>query len=112
MRTALSFLSGAVLLGVLVPAAWSGAPLRSTAPEPATSPSQAATQPQPATAPSEQLGPAATVQYTFEMLDANADGRITRREAEAAAWLQENFELLDRNRDGALDRSEFVRFTK
>lgn len=87
-------------------------PLMSTAPEPATSPSQAATPPAPATSPSAQLGPAPTVKYSFEMLDRNGDGFITRDEAAVSPELTANFDELDRNRSNSLDRSEFVSFSK
>jgi len=84
--------------------------MQSTAPEPATSPAQAATPPPPATSPSSQLGPAPTVKLTFEALDRNDDGFITRDEADRSAELSANFDLLDRNRSNSLDRSEFVSF--
>jgi hypothetical protein len=86
--------------------------MQSTAPEPATSPAQAATPPSPATSPSSQLGPAPTVKLSFEMLDRNDDGFITRDEAERSSELAANFDRLDRNRSNSLDRSEFVSFSK
>jgi hypothetical protein len=88
------------------------AQLQSTAPEPATSPSQAATPAPPATSPSSRLGGAPTVQLTFELVDRNNDGFITRDEAARYPSLANNFSTLDRNRSNSLDRSEFVSFSR
>ncbi len=107
-----NLLAGASALGIFAMGAWAQERLQSTAPEPATAPSQAVTAPQPATAPSAQVGPAATITYTFEMLDRNGDGAISLEEAARVPELVKMFEELDRNRDGKLDRSEFVGFSK
>jgi EF hand len=104
--------AGIFAAGVLATGAWAQGALQSTAPEPATSPSQAATAAAPATSPSSQLGPAPTVQNTFEMLDRNGDGLISRDEAARSPALAANFDELDRNHSNSLDRSEFVGFSK
>ncbi len=105
-------LGGMIAAGVLATGAWAQGALQSTAPEPATSPSQAATAPAPSTSPSSKLGPAPTVKYTFDMLDRNGDGFISRDEAARVPDLAANFDELDRNRSNSLDRSEFVSFSK
>jgi hypothetical protein len=115
--TTLKFLpAAAAAIGIFATAAVaqapSQAPMMSTAPEPATSPSQAATPPPPATSPSSQLGPAPTVKYSFAMLDRNGDGFITRDEAALSPDLAANFSALDRNRSNSLDASEFVSFSR
>jgi hypothetical protein len=111
--TTMKFLpAAAASIGIFATAAFAQAPMVSTAPEPATSPSQAATPPPPATSPSSQLGPAPTVKYSFAMLDKNGDGFITRDEAALSPALAENFSALDRNRSNSLDPSEFVGFAK
>jgi EF hand len=98
--------------GIFAMAAWGQVPLQSTAPEPATAPSQAVTVPQPSTSPSSEVGPAATVTYTFDMLDTNRDNSISREEAARLPELANIFEQLDRNHDGKLDRSEYVNISK
>jgi hypothetical protein len=105
-------LAAMAVSGIFAMAAWGQVPLQSTAPEPATAPSQAVTVPQPSTAPSSGVGPAATVTYTFEMLDTNRDNSISREEAARLPELVKIFEQLDRNRDGSLDRSEYVNISK
>jgi len=52
------------------------------------------------------------VQYTFEMLDRNGDGFISRGEAARSPELAAIFDELDRNHSNSLDRSEFVIFSK
>jgi hypothetical protein len=44
---------------------------------------------------------------SFDMLDANKDGRISMPEASADPSLVENFSSADKNGDGYLDNSEF-----
>ena len=115
MTTMKNLQATAVALAIIAMPALAQQPspmLQSTAPEPATSPSQAATAAAPATSPSSQLGPAPTVTYTFEMLDRNGDGFITRDEAAVSPELTANFDELDHNRSNSLDRSEFVSFSK
>ena len=107
-----NLLIAGVALGISAMGAWAQQRVQSTAPEPATAPSQAVTPPQPATAPSTGTGPAATVRYSFEMVDRNADGLITRAEAALVPELLKNFGNLDRNNDGRLDRTEFVGFSR
>lgn len=43
---------------------------------------------------------------SFDEIDANGDGIVTREEAEAAPGLGDNFDSLDANADGVLDESE------
>ncbi len=43
---------------------------------------------------------------SFDEIDANGDGTVTRDEAEAAPGLTESFDSLDANADGVLDESE------
>jgi hypothetical protein len=44
---------------------------------------------------------------SFDMLDANKDGRISMPEASADPGLVENFSSADQNGDGYLDNAEF-----
>jgi hypothetical protein len=105
-------LAGLAAYGIFAMVAWGQGALQSTAPEPATAPSQAATVPQPSTSPSSGVGPAASVTYTFEMLDTNRDNSVSMEEAARLPELVKIFEQLDRNRDGRLDRSEYVNISK
>ena len=43
---------------------------------------------------------------SFDEIDANGDGIVTRDEAEASSGLADNFDSLDANADGVLDESE------
>lgn len=43
---------------------------------------------------------------SFDEIDANGDGVVTRDEAEVAPGLVDNFDSLDANADGVLDKSE------
>ncbi|KAA0012239.1 hypothetical protein F0A17_11245 [Billgrantia pellis] len=47
-----------------------------------------------------------TGQNSFEQLDRDGDGRISRKEAEAGT-LPEIFLFMDRNHDGMISRQEF-----
>ena len=105
-----NLLIAVVALGISAMGASAQQRVQSTAPEPATAPSQAVAPPQPSTPPSAGTGPAATVRYSFEMVDRNGDGLITRAEAALVPELLKNFGTLDRNNDERLDRAEFVGF--
>jgi hypothetical protein len=50
---------------------------------------------------------AAQVQEAFRLADANADGQLTRAEAQQLAILPLSFEELDANKDGVLSRTEY-----
>jgi hypothetical protein len=52
-------------------------------------------------------GSASGTKNTFETLDKDHDGSISRGEAAASPELVKSFATLDRNRDGKLDRTEF-----
>lgn len=43
---------------------------------------------------------------SFDEIDANGDGIVTRKEADAAPDLADSFDSLDANADGVLDESE------
>ena len=45
---------------------------------------------------------------SFDVLDANKDGRISMPEASVDAKLVESFSIADKNGDGYLDQSEFA----
>ncbi|MDZ7787323.1 MAG: hypothetical protein U5K73_04070 [Halofilum sp. (in: g-proteobacteria)] len=46
------------------------------------------------------------MEMSFDEIDANADGIVTRDEADASSDLADNFDALDANADGVLDESE------
>lgn len=50
---------------------------------------------------------AGSMSNPFSEFDANADGRITRREAQGNATLSSRFKSLDTNNDGALSSKEY-----
>jgi len=52
-------------------------------------------------------GSASSMKPTFESLDKDHDGSISRSEAAGSADLVKSFATLDKNRDGKLDRTEF-----
>jgi Ca2+-binding EF-hand superfamily protein len=53
---------------------------------------------------------AADYPATFEAIDADGDGYISAKEAQARPDLQENWQASDANGDGVLDISEFSAF--
>jgi len=80
------------------------------------SPTQPQPAPQPAPAPSVQPsaptasgapGSGGGAKYTFETLDKDNDGAITKSEASLVPTLTRAFNTLDKNRDGKIDRKEF-----
>ncbi len=52
-------------------------------------------------------GAKAETQATFDVLDANKDGSISKDEAAGMKGLSESFEKLDANKDSKLDQGEF-----
>jgi hypothetical protein len=60
--------------------------------------------PPPPAAPAEQ--PAQSQGATFESLDTNSDGRISKSEAEANAGVKAQFASYDVNGDGFIERAE------
>ena len=67
-------------------------------PDPAQTPDQSAEQ-QPAPQPSQQGA-------TFESLDANSDGKISKAEAAVNESVSAQFSKYDQNGDGFIERSE------
>jgi Ca2+-binding EF-hand superfamily protein len=57
--------------------------------------------PTPAESPAKQSGGT-----TFESLDANSDGRISKDEAKASVHVTEQFASYDANGDGFIERAE------
>ena len=62
--------------------------------------------PDPATPPSQSSQPAQQQGATFESLDANSDGKISKAEAAANASVSAQFSKYDQNGDGFIERSE------
>src|SRR5262245_6567229 len=63
--------------------------------------------PDPARAPPDQTQPPQQSRgASFESLDANGDGRISREEAESNAGVKEQFSRYDVNGDGFIERAE------
>jgi Ca2+-binding EF-hand superfamily protein len=69
----------------------------------AQSPSPDSPSQPPQTAPSQQGG------ATFESLDANSDGKISKAEAEANANVKAQFSSYDVNGDGFIERAEVAK---
>lgn len=68
---------------------------------------------EPPNAPSSPTSPgAAIIKPSFQLLDSNHDGWISRSEAASVPDLAKDFDRHDLNRDGKLDRSEFDRYLK
>jgi EF hand len=85
-----------------------------------TSPAQPQPAPAPQTAPAPSAQPSAPpasgspgnaggmgMKYTFETLDKDGDGAISKSEAAVVPTLARAFNTLDKNRDGKIDRKEF-----
>lgn len=65
------------------------------------------TQPQPQTSPTEPSPSQGSQQgATFDSLDTNGDGKISREEAAANANVSDQFSRYDQNGDGYIERSE------
>ncbi len=61
----------------------------------------------PAAAAPGQRWTVAQVQQSFQRADANADGQLTRAEAQQLAILPRSFEDLDANKDGVVTLAEY-----
>jgi hypothetical protein len=89
------------------------APSESVPARPAPSPSDLAPPLAPANSPSSPTSPgAAIIKPTFQLLDSNHDGWISKSEAASVPNLTKDFDRYDLNRDGKLDRSEFDRYLR
>jgi Ca2+-binding EF-hand superfamily protein len=44
---------------------------------------------------------------SYEQLDTDRDGQISREEAQQSEWVKSRFDNGDKNSDGRLDRTEF-----
>ena len=62
--------------------------------------------PDPATPPAQQATPPAQQGTTFESLDANSDGKISKAEAAVNENVSAQFSKYDQNGDGFIERSE------
>lgn len=51
-----------------------------------------------------------TSDETFQSLDTNNDGKLSKSEAEKAPAVQDHWSSIDKNSDGNLDKSEFSAF--
>ncbi|MDB5752703.1 MAG: hypothetical protein JWP65_3124 [Ramlibacter sp.] len=94
-------LAGAAVSQAQVPAQRSADPAASLMPPAGT----AATVPPPA--PAAGRWTAAQVQQSFSQADSNADGQLTRAEAQRLALLPRSFEDMDANKDGVLSLAEY-----
>jgi Ca2+-binding EF-hand superfamily protein len=57
--------------------------------------------------------PAAVAERTsFEKLDVNKDGSLSKTEAAADAWMKDKFDAADKNADGTIDASEYAAVSK
>jgi hypothetical protein len=62
--------------------------------------------PDPGTPPAQSSQPAQQQGATFESLDANSDGKISKAEAAANENVSAQFSKYDQNGDGFIERSE------
>jgi Ca2+-binding EF-hand superfamily protein len=69
-------------------------------PDPGTPPSQSSQTPDAGTQPAQQQG------ASFESLDVNGDGKISKAEAAANDSVNAQFSKYDQNGDGFIERSE------
>ena len=94
MKTSRLLITAALLLPV------AGAFAQSTTTPPEQSSTQSApTQPSPSSQPAQQG-------TSFESLDTNGDGKISRAEASANSNVSAQFDKYDQNGDGFIERSE------
>jgi hypothetical protein len=47
------------------------------------------------------------IRQAFDLADANADGQLSRQEAQRLVIMPRNFEDMDQNKDGVVSRAEF-----
>jgi Ca2+-binding EF-hand superfamily protein len=64
---------------------------------------------QTAKAPTDMKAMSPEMMAAFERADANKDGKLDRKEAEAMPEIAQRFEMLDTNKDGALSIEEFAK---
>lgn len=100
MKASSLFVSGAAL--ALLPLA--AAVGQSTPPQP--NPAQPPTQTSPEQGAPDQNAPSQGQGATFESLDTDGDGRISKTEAAANATVEAQFSSYDRNGDGFIERAE------
>ena len=79
---------------------------------PAPPPASAASLPVVPVAPATQPLPAnrwntEQIRQAFEFADADADGQLSRQEAQRLAIVPRSFEDMDQNKDGVISRAEF-----
>jgi hypothetical protein len=103
-------------------AALSGLRVASAQTTPADPPAAGAVPPAPVAAAAGTLPPSAAsggqpvpatrwtpqqIRESFDRADANADGQLTRAEAQRLAIVPHGFEDMDRNKDGVVTRAEY-----
>lgn len=94
------------VLGFAAASAFAQAPSQPKQPGMVTTPQMESAPPAPP--PSGATGGSASgMKNTFEALDRDRDGSISKAEASTAPALMNAFVTLDKNRDGKLDRAEF-----
>lgn len=101
MKSSSLFVAGAA--AVLLPLSIAMAQ-QSTPPQP--DPSQPPTQTTPDQGSPDQSAPSQGQGATFESLDTDSDGRISKTEAEANATVKAQFSSYDVNGDGFIERAE------
>jgi hypothetical protein len=101
MKPSSLFVSGAAVALLPLAAAFAQ---QSTPPQP--NPAQPPTQTSPEQGAPDQNAPSQGQGATFESLDTNGDGRISRTEAAVNATVEAQFSSYDRNGDGFIERAE------
>jgi hypothetical protein len=115
MDTRISWFIAAALLGARIASAQTtpaDPPAAGAVPPAPVAPAAAAGALPPSAASGGQPIPAtrwtpAQIRQSFDRADANADGQLTRAEAQRLAILPHSFEDMDRNKDGTVTRAEY-----